>query len=108
MITLVLTTEGGSREDGNVYYAGILNVKDPHGPGNRDTILKIVRTVTGGKSEVIHSNMTHTTFDSCYAEDADDGVGTENWQERVVAALTAAGYIVDQPTLNYVIEDSGY
>lgn len=106
MILYTFTTDGGDREDGNVYYSPVMVVHnaDPitHGQDVHDKVLAALAMF--GAHDSVHRDI-HMDKEGVDPQDGSDWFyhDAPEWTERVTAALNAAGYVADFPPTNYVV-----
>lgn len=118
MIMLTFTTEGGSREDGNVYYSPTILVRNPHGLVDKALVYTLAAQALGGTVDhtPARSFTIRRTFNGLtipeqtidmpedyrieYVRDFDSNDEPIN---LVTDTLVAAGYVVEVPENCFVI-----
>lgn len=98
MILLTLTTEGGDREDGNVFYAQHIVIHAPR--SCMETALKIVQKELGG---TIDMDIDHAHL--VVQMDEDDAFDKFQDAEGLAVALSKAGLTSEVPAQAMVIGD---
>lgn len=102
MLAFLLTTEGYSREDGNVYYSPLMVVHNAD-KSHEEAVTKVITTALEPYGVKHSPNHGQFVFDAGY-----DGPGEDYdavWDE-VVDALNAAGFHADKPVVQYIIADT--
>ncbi len=102
MICYILTTDGGDREDGNVYYSKVLIVhadEATEGEAVRAALMPVFR---GNDKYGRSGDITYDRYVEPETEDEEEYyVAPSN--EEILAALEAAGFKAEFPTTNYII-----
>lgn len=98
----ILTTDGGDREDGNVYYSQVLIV---HADAATEG-----EAVRAALAPVFHANDKYgckgdITYERYVEPEDEDGeeIYVDPSEEEILAALDAAGFKAQFPTTNYII-----
>lgn len=104
MLLYVFTTEGGSREDGNVYYADFLLVKAPD--SDKPQVDQIVQSFLGmTQTKDWDGNTIYTLSYDDLETKFGNGDIDKNLLKQLSKAIVSAGWKTISPNVDYITVD---